>query len=227
MLSRFMIRREQLVLLFVGSSIVLGSLVILYMQFSGPEIPAGEPVEDVGVQSPYVVQESEPAQQSPGDLDVTVIVVSVQGAVEQPEVYRLSPGQRVQDALDLAGGVKPLANTDTINLAARLVDGTTLYIPGKHDTDSDTVSRNHGSYILTGGGSTLSSGSSSASVTLIDINTATQTELESLPGIGPAYATAIITYRSRQPFRRPEEVLAVRGIGEKRFEGIRDLITVR
>jgi competence protein ComEA len=64
-------------------------------------------------------------------------------------------------------------------------------------------------------------------VTLIDINTATQTELESLPGIGPAYAAAIITYRTRQPFRRIEDVLAVRGIGEKRLEDIRDLITVR
>lgn len=218
MLSRFMTRREQFVLAFFASAIIIGSIVVFLTRSEDKEpvlIPA-QPVESPVAVEPEVVE-----------TPITERVVSVQGAVRLPGVYRFSSAQRVMDAITEAGGLAPAADTSTFNLAAELVDGTTIVVPG---AEVEAASISHSSYLLNAG-SSVTSGDAVASISvsgkLIDINTATQAELESLPGIGPAYAKAIIQRREQAKFRTIEELLEVRGIGEKRLENMRPLITVQ
>lgn len=139
--------------------------------------------------------------------------VYVAGAVEQPGVYALPPGSRVQDAINLAGGFLPSANVEAINLAAFLKDGEQIYIPeiGEMSLTLEARSPEVGSLFTR----------------QIDINTATQAELESLPEIGPVTAAEIIAYREQHgAFNSIEEIQNVPGIGAKTFEKIKDLITV-
>ena len=154
------------------------------------------------------------------------LIVQVSGAVANPGVYSLTPGSRVQDALREAGGLLPEAESQTLNLAAILHDGERLIVPFKkveatsrpaevNSSTTPSVEINQPS------AQTASEGG------LININTALQTELDSLPGIGPATAQKIIAYRETNgPFATIEEIMNVSGIGPATFEKIKLLISV-
>lgn len=138
--------------------------------------------------------------------------VYVSGAVLKPDVYSLPPGSIVKDALVAAGGPSPEADLDSINLAMPLKDGMHVLIPRKGEASPVAAS-------------VLSPQSTSP---LININTASQAELESLPGIGPVLARRIIEFRQTHgPFNSIEELKKVPGIGEATFSRIKDYITVR
>ena len=154
------------------------------------------------------------------------LVVDVAGAVPRPGVYEFHPGARVKDAIQAAGGLLAEADKSSINLAAPLDDGQRLDIPylsGMEPTPSPfSFSPGVGSAAGNSGGQP-----SSGPVELIDINVATQQELETLPGIGPSLAQAIIDYRNEfGPFFSIEDIMFVDGIGPDTFEAIKDLITV-
>ncbi len=154
---------------------------------------------------------------APTPLPVTV---DVGGAVLQPGVYALPQGSRVQDAIQAAGGLAPDADTSGLNLAAFLEDGQRAFIPLRA---VPTVT------LLAGDveGAAQPAVRGGELQLLININTATQAELESLPEIGPVTAQAIITYRTEQgPFPTIESIDAVPGIGPATFDAIKDLITV-
>ena len=143
--------------------------------------------------------------------------VHVSGAVSQPQVYSLPIGSRVNDAIAAAGGLSPGANPDAINLADILEDGQRVYVP-YIPTPMPTLAPGAPR------GATLPTPDS---VHPININTAGQAELETLPGIGPVTAQKIIAYREEHgPFARIEDIEKVDGIGPKTFEDIQDLITV-
>ncbi|HEB64101.1 MAG TPA: hypothetical protein ENJ02_00975 [Chloroflexi bacterium] len=151
------------------------------------------------------------------------LVVDVDGAVAAPGVYSLPPESRVRDALDAAGGLLPEADTRSLNLAAPLEDGTRLWVPALPQETAAPQSRSVSPGSL--GGQASSPGTETTSK--INLNTASQEELESLPGIGPALAENIITYRQEHgPFVVIDEIQNVSGIGPAKFEKIRDLITV-
>ncbi len=142
--------------------------------------------------------------------------IHVTGAVRHPAVYRLPTGSIVQDALDAAGGPTADADTEHINLAVELHDQQQVYIPRQGENNPPPV--------LSGG----SGAGESTSSALININTASATELESLPRIGPATAQKIIAYREANgPFQTIEDIQNVPGIGPATFEGFKDMITVR
>ncbi|MBC7324017.1 MAG: ComEA family DNA-binding protein [Moorella sp. (in: Bacteria)] len=157
------------------------------------------------------------------------ILVHVAGAVEKPGVYRLPRGSRVHDAVALAQAL-PEADLDALNLAAPLADGQKVTVPGRPKALSGA---NAGAGPSMGGqapGAAAAAGRSSPfappSGSLININTAGKAELESLPGIGPSLAERIIEYREKNgPFLSPEDIKNVSGIGEKRYEQIKDKIT--
>lgn len=159
------------------------------------------------VSSPTSVPAS---RQSAGDG----VVVHVAGAVTKPGVVELGAGARVIDALEAAGGAAPDADLDRLNLAAKLADGERVLV------------QRVGEPLAAGVPEPGASGSEATSG-LLNLNTATPAQLEELPGIGPVLAAAIIEERERRGgFRSVNELRDVRGIGEKRFEDLRDQVVV-
>jgi len=148
------------------------------------------------------------------------LVVDVDGAVVKPGVYSLPAGSRVVDAVEAAGGFLPGAEEQAVNLAAPLTDGAWVKIPAENQ-DAILTPKLPSSVVVS------ASPSPTFTKRLIDINTATQEELEWLPGIGPVLSRRIIAYRTAYgPFVTVEDILTVYGISPETFELIRDLITV-
>lgn len=151
------------------------------------------------------------------------IAVHVIGAVPRPGLYEFAEGARVQDAIDAAGGLLTGANVDSINLAALLVDGEQLDIPFKDGQSADTTTDD--TLVLPGVTNTPST--SDTNPDLININSATVEELDSLPGIGPTIAQRIVDYRTTNgPFQAIEDIMNVSGVGPSTFDNIKDLITI-
>jgi competence protein ComEA len=151
----------------------------------------------------------------------TEVVVHVAGAVVSPGVRRLPPGSRVTDALDAAGGALPGADLPRINLAAPLVDGQQVYVP----KPGEEVPVAAGAGLPGTGGATGTGGTVPGAP--VDLNTATAEQLDTLPGVGPATAAAIIAHREQHgPFTSVDQLLDVRGIGEAKLEQLRDLVSV-
>ena len=151
---------------------------------------------------------------------LAAIVVDVRGAVAQPGVYTLPAGSRVQDALARAGDVLPKAETRSLNLARRLNDGEQLYVPTIGEATVPppaTPSKNSSSNAAT-----------KTPIGKINVNTATLTELDLLPGIGPSIGQRIIDYREQNgAFKQIEDLKKVRGIGDSIFGQIKDLVTLQ
>lgn len=164
----------------------------------------------------------------PGDLPGTVnestvpaieekamIMVDVAGAVAYPSVVELPEGSRVFEALEKAGGLTAEGDTGTINQAEILSDGQKIYIPTKQEVKD---AENRGEFTVS---------SDSGKQGLININTADSTALQKLPGVGPATAEKIISYRSENgKFKSIEDLKNVSGIGDKTFEKMKNKITV-
>lgn len=143
------------------------------------------------------------------------IVIHITGAVPRAGVYALPEGARVQDAISASGGFLAEANKESINLARILEDGEMLDIPYA-DGFSPVVPTPVQEVIASG-----------SDTNLVNINTASSFELDTLPGIGPTTAGKIIAYREENgPFVSTEDIINVSGIGPGTFERIKDLITV-
>ena len=142
------------------------------------------------------------------------ISVHVAGAVGSPGVVEVPRGSRVIDAIAAAGGLAAGADESDINLAAFVEDGMKIEVrPAVAANPTGAV--------------TGSPASTAASTQKVDINTATQAELERLPGIGPTIAGRIIEYREANgPFEKIGDIVRVSGIGPSTFDTIKDLITV-
>ena len=151
-----------------------------------------------------------------------LIQVHVAGAVQKPGVYVLSEGDRVNDAVMKAEGFADDACGDAVNLARPLVDGEQIYVPTVEEVSQGETAGIAADADATGspmGGNTTSA--------LVNINTADASQLEQLPGVGPSTAAAIIHERETNGlFAAPEDLMRVTGIGEKKFEKVRDLICV-
>ncbi|MEI6915010.1 MAG: helix-hairpin-helix domain-containing protein [Armatimonadota bacterium] len=162
-------------------------------------------------------------------------VVHVAGVVRNPGVYTLEPGGRVIDALKLAGGAKPGADLDSINLAARPSDGEQIYISRKGALPPMANSEAAEPPSLMTPTSAVSperlrTASDKASVPRgkVNINKAGAAQLDTLPGVGPATAQKIMAYRKASGgFMRPEDIMNVKGIGEKKYADMKAYISVR
>jgi competence protein ComEA len=147
------------------------------------------------------------------------IVIDVKGAVKYPNVYTMKEGERVIDAIRRAGDVVETGTTDYMNLAQKLEDGMVIYVPVA-DEVNDKQDVSSFVSIPTVSASTPSSGK-------VNINTASAAELQSLPGVGPSRAEAIIAYREENGgFTSIEEMMNISGIGPKTYEKLKALIEI-
>lgn len=199
---------------------------------TGPGAGTGDGAGDAGAPAgPAGSPVSGPAGAStsaPGSTVPSEVVVHVAGAVGRPGVQRLPGGSRVVDAVDAAGGANPDADLARVNLAVPVQDGQQVYLPRVGEVPPTPVGGAGGAGGA-GGPSTDSPGDGPGSPAgqPVNINTASADELDTLPGVGPATAEAIIAYREQSgPFTSVDQLLDVRGIGDAKLAQLRDLVTI-
>lgn len=188
---------------------VTGGVILVAIALLRP--PGADPAPEESL--PRATASSAPAVVSPS-ASAPVVVVQAAGAVLRPGLYRLTPGTRIDDLVQAAGGFAPDADPDRVNLAAPLVDGQKIYIPRVGELVPQEPSGNGGT-------------SSPTPAQPIDLNTASISQLDTLPGIGPATAQAIVDYRTQHGnYRSVDDLLKVRGIGPAKLDQIRALVRV-
>lgn len=187
--------------------------------------PVGSSVTGAGVESAGPGGSGSGGSAGSGS-STAAVVVHVAGAVERPGVRSLRAHPRVADALTAAGGPTPDADLDRLNLAAPIADGQRIYVPHRGEAAPPQVlngaSPGAGGSATGGGGSPGSPGGGP-----VDLNTATAEQLDTLPGVGPATAQAIISYREQHGgFKRVADLQDVRGIGDARYAQLEPLVSV-
>jgi competence protein ComEA len=141
------------------------------------------------------------------------LTVHVAGAVARPGLYEMDERSRIADAIEKAGGPVPGASLDQLNLAQRLKDGQRVFVPTPQPS--------------TAAGAGTQAPAAGEQGGLVNINTAGENELETLPGVGPALAARIIEYRNRKgTFSSVDELDNVEGIGPTKLESMKDLVTI-
>lgn len=153
------------------------------------------------------------------------IIVHVSGAVNKEGIVELKNNSRIIDAIDKAGGLKDEADITNINLAYIIEDGMKIHIPSKEEKESTIIVESNTDSEIVKQNNWIKSDNNKKSK--ININTATKTDLETLPGIGESTALKIIEYRKEKgKFKLIEDIKQVNGIGENKFNKIKELITV-
>ncbi len=227
------VRKQLLIYVAIGIVVVAIGARFLLSGDSSPEA-AGAAGVSLTVASPAAAQSStagaSAATASPSAA--AEVVVDVTGAVVNPGVYSLPQGSRVCDALDLAGGTTAKAETSAVNLAALLVDGQQIVIPEKGTavgggTVSGQAATGASPTSGSAGAASASSGTTGAPGALVNLNTATLEELDTLNGVGPSTAQKIIDYREQNGgFKSVEELQEVSGIGDAKYAALKDLVTI-
>lgn len=177
-------------------------------------------VERADAGSADASDDGDPSSDSKKVSAASEVYVDVDGAVVTPGVYRLREGARVAQAIDAAGGLTPEADVTGLNRASKVTDGQKIHVP--------TVGEQQASIAEAGvdGGASASSGVSGATG-LVNINTASAAELQTLSGIGPSMAQSIIDERTKNgAFASVDDLMRVSGIGEKKLAKIKDCICV-
>ena len=158
------------------------------------------------------------------------IIIYIAGAIKNEGVYELDENSRIADCIEKAGGLTEDANLQDINLAYMLEDGMKIYIPknsesNNHDnTESNATTENDKREVTV---KNIENKNSKTQNVKININTATQTELETLPGIGSSTALKIINYRKENgKFKSIEDIKNVNGIGDSKYNKIKDMIKI-
>jgi len=161
------------------------------------------------------------------------IIVHIDGEVNNPGVYELQKEARIDDAIEVAGGLTASADLNEVNLAYKISDGVKISIPRKDEVKvikkSSVVNKTKKVVSSTTIGVTKSEevSSSSGESGKVNLNTATISQLDTLTGIGPATAQKIIDYRAQKGgFNSLDELKSVKGIGEAKFNKIKDSIEI-
>ena len=203
--------QEKITIIFLLIVIIIALGIILYKNFNFEEkFTINPPVNSL-------------ENNSTVKIEVPPVIIHITGAVKSPGVYQLKSTDRVVDALKIAGGATEEGNLDAVNLAALLKDGQKIIIPYKilkisEAENNENLYKNIEDMYP----------SSATTSGKININTANSSTLQTLPGIGPVLSERIIEYRNQNGlFGIIDDIKDVSGIGEKKFEGIKDLICVQ
>ena len=162
-------------------------------------------------------------QESKTEDEEELVIVHVTGEVKKPGVVRVKEGSRVEDIVKAAGGLTENADISNINLAYVVEDGTKIRIPSTDDEKQEEyITQSIGEGII------MQEESNNSRSSIVNINTANETELEELPGIGASIAGRIIEYRNKNgKFKSIEDIKNVTGIGDSKFEKIKESIKVK
>lgn len=182
---------------------------------------ANEYTEAEESQKVLLEEKIENEQEEKEEKEENFVIVHVAGSVKKPGIVKLPDGSRVEDAINAAGGLTEDADITYINLACVLEDGIKLRIPSINDTIDNNEAQNT-KYIIEGIGTEEQKTSKT-----ININTASLEELQNLNGVGPSLASKIIEYRKENgKFKTIEDIKNVSGIGENKFEEIKNQIKI-
>ena len=202
----------------------------------GAGVEAGAPARGAARSSGNVGGAPGDAAKSAETSAAGTIVIHVVGAVRQPGVYKLPADSRVEAAIQVAGGFTREAAPEALNLAGKVADGEQVAVPTRQEVASGGTAGGHPAGAgkagsggtggrATGGAAGSAGGSAGAKV---NINTADATQLDALPGVGPSTAAKIVADRQANgPFATPDELGRVPGIGPKKLEQLKVLISVR
>lgn len=169
-------------------------------------------------------KQSNDTSQNTNNSQTTEVTVYISGAVKTEGVVTMSSEDRLSDAIKVMGGIVEGADMNAINLAEKLVDGKHYVIPKQGEQIPVDVNAGGGS---TSGATQTSGGNAQGQGGLVNINTATLEQLDTIPGVGEATANKIITYREENGgFKSIEDLKNVKGIGDKKFEDMKSSICV-
>ena len=217
---KYINKKQKILLIMIISIITLGIGYYTYTTKTNDEFS----IEEQNLE----IEENEREKEINENIkENTKIIVHVSGAVRNEGIVELKEKARVADAIEMAGGITEDAYMKDVNLATILEDGMKIYIPTKEEVEkqgeniNDSVSKDTNLDIYNNGSNTSKKNNK------VNINTASKEELDTLPGIGESTANKIINYRKENgKFKTIEEIKEVSGIGDSKFEDIKDLIEV-
>ena len=224
-------KKQKIIIVIIGLMIIIAFLYYIYTKEDNMVISTEENL--VGNTVGNLEENEETTKEN-----TNKIVVHVSGAVNKEGIVELEENSRVSDAINKAEGLKENANTKKINLAYKLEDGMKIYIPtieesmNQNEQNQNESLMDQTSQYITSSSEIIQDGQTNGTSETktnekININTATQTELETLPGIGPSTSLKIVNYRKENgKFKTIEDIKEVSGIGDVKYENIKDLICV-
>lgn len=228
--------------------IILAAAAGIVVSFAGYLMIKSRMEQEVHVMdiSAQKAQAGEPGAENHGESgdEEEDIWIHVTGCVNNPGPVKISAGQRIKDAIEAAGGLLPEADSDAINMVYELKDGQKVYVPPKTEKGTGQArtyaaaggqaakpagaqpSGNPG-VIEDGTGVVEETAESTVKSGKININTASEAELDKLPGVGPSTAAKIIEYRNKYgKFKKVQDIMNVYGIGQSKFDKMKDMIAV-
>ncbi|MGL5067918.1 MAG: helix-hairpin-helix domain-containing protein [Sarcina sp.] len=229
-----MTKKERIIGCVVGL-VLLISVGVFFTSFRATEVVSekevlemfkdGEEIEKTNNSSTKSVDNKGTENSSAKNIEEKkIIVVEIKGEVKSPNVYSLSEGNRVNELIEKAGGLTQEADIDNINRASLVSDGQCIIIGNINNTDEEKIEMVN-SQVTSGGEKGAKTSINEDDV--VNINSATLEQLQTLTGIGGGKASAIIEYReSSGGFKTVEDLTKVSGIGDKTLEKIRDRLTV-
>lgn len=209
-------KKQKIIVIAIAGIVAIGIMYFIYNK--------NQVKEDINIENEILVNNVITNENNTND---DLVIIHITGSVKNPGIVKLKEGSRIEDAIEAAGGLTENADITKVNLAYVVEDGTKIKIPSTSEEDigdEDIINSKSGDNIIIEE-NTVSSNNSTQT---ININKATEKEFETLPGIGPSLASKIIEYRNQNgKFESIEDIKNVNGIGDNKYEKIKDLITVK
>ena len=209
-------KKQKIIVIAIAGIVAIGIMYFIYNK--------NQVKEDINIENEILVNNVITNENNTND---DIVIIHITGSVKNPGIVKLKEGSRIEDAIEAAGGLTEIADITKVNLAYVVEDGTKIKIPSASEEDigdEDIIDSKSGDNIIIEENAVPSNNSTQT----ININKATEKEFETLPGIGPSLASKIIEYRNQNgKFESIEDIKNVNGIGDNKYEKIKDLITVK
>ena len=209
-------KKQKIIVIAIAGIVAIGIMYFIYNK--------NQVKEDINIENEILVNNVSTNENNTND---DIVIIHITGSVKNPGIVKLKEGSRIEDAIEAAGGLTENADITKVNLAYVVEDGTKIKIPSASEEDigdEDIIDSKSGDNIIIEENAVPSNNSPQT----ININKATEKEFETLPGIGPSLASKIIEYRNQNgKFGSIEDIKNVNGIGDNKYEKIKDLITVK